>query len=902
MSKCAARLPFILILFSSLLPFSPSLRPKAAAQDATAKTPTAGDAASTAASAPLTGAAQASQASPAVESPGPQTSATGAPAGPGPVVSASTSVEQGPTASSASGQNPSANGSGTIPRALPASEVMALQAGGVLPANMVYDIRARGLSFHPGADFMALMTKAGADASVLAALKAANVNDQGAAKPEMELLRQLADAAVLMKNRQYADAGAKLSDALDASFARLETGFVMAELLGQQKDFEKACAVYGQILETEPDFPEVHDKASYVLYRLEDDNDAINEAKAALALNPNDAEAHKNEALALSQDRHHDAAVEEFKQALRIKPDYAGARSGLGLVYARMQDYPSAIAEYKKAIAIDPDYDDAHNNLGLAYKEMGNIGGAIAEFREAKRLSPNFPNFRQNLASALMEVAPAAAIRELKELEAKFPNFEVCHVCLGNGLMWENDVKGAEAEFQMAVKLDPSDPDPHKGLGDIQEKQNNYDAALGEYRMAERLAPEDAAAYESAGKLLLEKKDYDGAVAELKRAEPLAESNWEVHEMYGNALLADGQPDLAVAEFKEAIALEPKQGQVMTELGEALEKKGDWVGALEQYRKGALTEANRVAKMQAGQSYRVWEKDPQKQYRLAKARFNDYVISLKAAGKKDEAMELQKRVVLLTNSGSARQKMLEAMQAGDQAIKERRIDDALTWFQQAVALGHKLPPGDENLIVALGRLGNAYAFQQNYTQAEEAFHQELKIIEKIFGPNYPRVTDPLFYLGSMAAGQKDYRAAEGYFSRALEVNLKSFGEKSTRTSESLRTMAGLYMAQGDWAKAEPFLLRAVEASEDVAGPDDNMTLVPLYGLCDLYDRWEKPDRSQPCWQRAIGIMEKQVGENSPDLREPLTAEAKALRKLGKKDQAGDVEQRLEKIQKTAASN
>jgi tetratricopeptide (TPR) repeat protein len=901
MSKCAAGLSFIVIFSFSFLFPSLFLRPQAAAQETTAQNPTGDNAANTA-TAPPTSAAQASQASTAVQSPGPQTGATSGPAGQGPVVSAGTPLEPGPAASSASGQTPSGDGSGTALRPLRASEVMALEAGGALPANMVYDITARGLAFRPQADFMALMTKAGADTSVIEALKATNVNDQGAAKPEMELLRQLADAAVLMKNKQYADAGAKLSDALDASFARLETGFVMAELLRQQKDFEKACAVYGQILQTEPNFPEVHDKASYVLYRLEDDNDAIKEAKTALAVNPNDAEAHKNEALALSQDRHPDAAVEEFKQALRIKPDYAGARSGLGLVYARMQDYPSAIVEYKKAIAIDPDYDDAHNNLGLAYKETGNIGGAIAEFREAKRLSPNFPNFRQNLASALMEVAPAAAIQELKELEAKFPNFEVCHVCLGNGLMWENDLKGAEAEFQMAVKLDPSDPDPHKGLGDIREKQKDYEAALGEYRIAERLAPEDAAAYQSAGKLLLEKRDYDGAVAELKRAETLAQSNWEVHELYGKALLADGQPDLGVAEFKEAIALDPKQGQVMTELGEALEKKGDWVGALEQYRKGALTEANRVAKMQAGQSYRVWEKNPQKEYRLARARFNDYVISLKAAGKKDEAAELEKRVGMLTNSGSTRQKMLAAMLAGDQAIKERRIDDAVASFQDAVALGHKLPPGDENLIVALGRLGNGYAFQQNYTQAEEAFHQELKIIEKIFGPNYPRVTDPLFYLGSMAAGRKDYAAAEGYFSRALDVNLKSFGEKSRRTSESLRTMAGLYMAQGDWAKAEPFLLRAVKASEDAAGPDDNMTLVPLYGLCDLYDRWEKPDQSQPCWQRAIGIMEKQVGENSPDLREPLTAEAKALRKLGKNDEAGDVEQRLEKIQKTAAAN
>lgn len=805
--------------------------------------------------------------------------------------------------SSAAAQNPAVNpDTPTAPKPLRASVVLALQAGGALPANVAYDIGTRGLNFHPDGDFLALMTKMGADASVIAAIKSAKVSDDGAAKPDMELLRQLADAAALMKDKRYADAGTKLSEALDASFARLETGFVMAELLRQQKDFEKACAVYAQILRTEPDFPEVHDKASYVLYRLEDDDNAINEAKAALAVNPNDAEAHKNEALALSQEHQFEAAIPEFKDALRIQPDFAAARSGLGLVYARMQDYPNAIAEYKKAIAIDPDYDDAHNNLGLAYKETGNMGAAVVEFREAKRLSPNFPNFRQNLASALMETAPMAAIQELKELEAKFPNFEVCHVCLGNGLAWAGDAKGAEAEYRTAINLDPADGAPHNGLGDIQKKQKNYDAALEEYRIAERLAPDDAAAYENAGEVLLAKKDYEGAAAELKRAVPLAPSKWEVHELYAKALIGTGQTDLSIAEFKEAIALDPKQGLVMTELGEALEKKGDWVAALEQYRKGALTDANRIAKAAPGQSYMRWEKNPQKEYRLARARFADYLVSLKTAGKKDEAAELQKRVTMLSTSGGTREKLQEAIQAGEKAIQDRRFDDAVTSFKEAVALGQRLPPGDENEIVALGRLGNAYAFQQDYSDAEQAFHQEMTVISKAFGPRYPRMIDPLSFLGHLAAGQKHYDVAESYFARALDISIASFGENSARTAEVLRWLAGLHMAQEDWAGGETFLLRAVKASENSAGPDDNLTLVPLYGLCDLYDRWGKPDKSQPCWHRAIGIMEKQVGENSPNLRDPLTAEAKALRKLGRNDEAGDVEQRLEKIQKMAASN
>lgn len=805
--------------------------------------------------------------------------------------------------SSAGAQSPAVNPSTQSgPKPLRASVVMALQAGGALPANIAYDIGTRGLNFQPDGDFLALMTKTAADASVIAALKSAKVNDEGAAKPDMDLLRQLADAAALMKDKRYADAGTKLSEALDASFARLETGFVMAELLRQQDDVERACAVYAQILRTEPDFPEVHDKASYLLYRLGDYENAQNEAKAALEQYPNDAEAHKNLGLALSELRKSDAAIAEYKEALRIKPDYAVVLYDLGLLEYNLQSYQESVEAYKKSLVLDPADANAHNNLGNAYKAIGNIGAAIIEFREAKRLSPNDPNFRQNLASALMETAPMAAIQELRELEAKFPNFEVCHVCLGNGLAWAGDLGGAEAEYQIAIKLDPADALPHNGLGDIQKKQKNYDAALEEYRIAERLAPDNAASYQNAGKVLLEKKDYEGAAAELKRAVPLAPSQWEVHELYAKALIGIGQTDLSIAEFKEAIALDPKQGQVMTELGEALEKKGDWVGALEQYRKGALTDANQIAKAEPGQSYMRWERDPQKEYKLARARFADYMVSLKAAGKKGEAAELQRRVAMLTTSGGTREKLQQAIQAGETAIRDRRFGDAVVSFKEAVALGQKLPPGDENLIVALGRLGNAYAFQQDYADAEQVFHQEMTVISKAFGPRYARMIDPLFFLGSLEGGQKHFDVAESYFSRALEISIGSFGENSTRTAEVLRWLAGLHMAQEDWAGGEMFLLRAVKASENATGPDDNLTLVPLYGLCDLYDRWGKPDKSQPCWHRAIGIMEKQVGENSPNLREPLTAEAKALRKLGRNDEAGDVELRLEKIQKTAASN
>ena len=115
------------------------------------------------------------------------------------------------------------------------------------------------------------------------------------------------------------------------------------------------------------------------------------------------------------------------------------------------------------------------------------------------------------------------------------------------------------------------------------------------------------------------------------------------------------------------------------------------------------------------------------------------------------------------------EKVQVAMQSGEQAFKERRFDDAEKSYKEAVRLAESLPPGDENLIVALGRLGNTYGIRQDYADGEAAFHRQLAIVEKTFGPRSPRMTDPLFSLGSFAAGQKNFVAAEDYFSRALDI-------------------------------------------------------------------------------------------------------------------------------------
>jgi TolA-binding protein len=157
----------------------------------------------------------------------------------------------------------------TSPKPMRASEVIALQAGGVLPASLAHDIAVRGLNFQPDDDYRTLLKASGADATVLAALNAAKVTAPASdGKLDKELIKQLSSALVLIRDKRYDEAGAELSRALESSFAGPETGFVMGEVLRRKKEFRQAAEVYAEVIHQDPDFPEVHTKVSYVLYRL----------------------------------------------------------------------------------------------------------------------------------------------------------------------------------------------------------------------------------------------------------------------------------------------------------------------------------------------------------------------------------------------------------------------------------------------------------------------------------------------------------------------------------------------------------------------------------------------------------------------------------------------------------
>ena len=138
---------------------------------------------------------------------------------------------------------------------------------------------------------------------------------------------------------------------------------------------------------------------------------AIDEFKHALRLQPNYFAAHLNLANTLLDVGQHDASMVEFKEALRLKPDDPKTHNDLGVALKEMGDPAGAIAEFRTVLRHNPSDVNAHNNLGVALKATGDLDGAIAEYRTAASLQPNDVNAHFNLGLGLMEKRqPEAAI------------------------------------------------------------------------------------------------------------------------------------------------------------------------------------------------------------------------------------------------------------------------------------------------------------------------------------------------------------------------------------------------------------------------------------------------------------------------------------------------------------
>jgi TolB-like protein/tetratricopeptide (TPR) repeat protein len=118
---------------------------------------------------------------------------------------------------------------------------------------------------------------------------------------------------------------------------------------------------------------------------------AEQEFQRAIELNPGCVEAYHWRATLLSMMGRHNEALQEKKKALAIDPLAVVIRTDLARMFYFSRDYEQSLKHYQAVLDMDPNFSSAHLWLAHVYEQMGSCDQAISELETGMRLSDDSP-------------------------------------------------------------------------------------------------------------------------------------------------------------------------------------------------------------------------------------------------------------------------------------------------------------------------------------------------------------------------------------------------------------------------------------------------------------------------------------------------------------------------------
>jgi tetratricopeptide (TPR) repeat protein len=163
-----------------------------------------------------------------------------------------------------------------------------------------------------------------------------------------------------------------------------------AEILlnsGDLEDFDQAAAESRRAKDLDPNLLEVHRARGLVLVSSGTENldQAIQELKAATAINDKIADLHLNLGFAYRVAGENDLAVDELLAAYALSPTDSNIPTEIAFAYANEGQFGKASQYAEDAVKIDPTNPKMHGNLGIMYYRNSELDKAIPELALAVR-------------------------------------------------------------------------------------------------------------------------------------------------------------------------------------------------------------------------------------------------------------------------------------------------------------------------------------------------------------------------------------------------------------------------------------------------------------------------------------------------------------------------------------
>jgi len=174
--------------------------------------------------------------------------------------------------------------------------------------------------------------------------------------------------------------------------------------LSSQLYSELSTRASQRLLITAPGSPQAHQLNAEVLEMQEKPNEAEEEYRKVLALNPRAPGIHYRVGrLLLAGPRGPttvDDARREFEEELTIDPSNAAAEYELGEMARQARQWDLAIEHFARAAQLEPEFTESFIGLGKSLVSAGRAQEAVAPLENAVKLEPQNPNAHYQLSFA----------------------------------------------------------------------------------------------------------------------------------------------------------------------------------------------------------------------------------------------------------------------------------------------------------------------------------------------------------------------------------------------------------------------------------------------------------------------------------------------------------------------
>ena len=212
---------------------------------------------------------------------------------------------------------------------------------------------------------------------------------------------------------------------------------------------------------------------------------------------PNSARAHWKYGFALHKAERLDEAAEEYRVAMRLNPKEKEVHYHLGQLLFAQSNFDQARSEMEEALRSQPRNGEYHSQYGCVLERLGLKEQAGAEHAVATDLAPRSGYVHYEYAMFLFRDEKFdQAIREFETALKHNPNHPEAHYHLGRALYQKGDFEGAKRHYEETARLDPKAP-IHSALGAVYFRLGQTSEAIAQFKEALRLNPDDAEAAEN---------------------------------------------------------------------------------------------------------------------------------------------------------------------------------------------------------------------------------------------------------------------------------------------------------------------------------------------------------------------------------------------------------------------